>query len=307
MTGREAAAGAWRVTARATRWTARLRPRRGRQTRGRTRAGPRHHDVRGRARAQRRRRRHRRVGCPAARAVAPYRQHEDRPADGGLAPRRRHLHNPGRPARRPRQAHSDAVDQHRPVEHRVAGECVRRHLLDVADHAPGARGGDRDGRPRDRLAHRRLFPGERARPCVCVHSRRRDRGHGGRLHHQRLGGQSDRLEGGVPAALDPGLLPRAGARSHRARAAARRAELARAGRRRPTRRRGRGRRSGRRQRTTPRRRARTPSRRRRTPPTPQPRNSPTRPRGGSASNRTRTSSSARTHARSASSRPCATS
>ena len=54
----------------------------------------------------------------------------------------------------------------------------------------------------------------------------RDRGDGGRLHHQRFGGEPDRLARRVPAAGDSGLLPRPRARPHCPRAAARRSELA---------------------------------------------------------------------------------
>ena len=70
---------------------------------------------------------------------------------------------------------------------------------------------------------------------VVLHPRRRGRGDGLRLHHQRLRGERDRLAGGLRRARDPGLLRRPRAVAHRPRAAARRSEPPRRGDHRPRR------------------------------------------------------------------------
>ena len=74
------------------------------------------------------------------------------------------------------------------------------------------------------------FPGG-ARADLRVHPRRRDRRHGGGLHHQRQRREPDHVAGRVPAARDSGLLPRTRAVPNGARASPRRPEPARAGRR----------------------------------------------------------------------------
>ncbi len=111
---------------------------------------------------------------------------------------------------------------------------------------PAAAGrGDRDRRPGDRLADRRLLPRPRAGPRLRLHPRRRDRGHRGRVHRQRQRREPDLVARGVPAAIAAGLLPRPRAVPNGARAAPRRAEPPRARRRRLARGRRRGPRQGR--------------------------------------------------------------
>ena len=92
-----------------------------------------------------------------------------------------------------------------------------------------ARRGDRDRRPGDRVADRRLLPGARARPGLRLHPGRGDRRDRVRVHHQQQRRQPDRLAGRVRAAGAPRVLPGPRAVPDRPRAAAGRPEPARAG------------------------------------------------------------------------------
>ena len=140
------------------------------------------------------------------------------------------------------EAGPDARRERRALERRVDAQRDRRQLLDAAADAPVDGGRHRDGRARDRVAHRRLLPLARARAHLRLHPRRRDRRNGDRLHDQRLRREPALLAGRVHPDRDPRLLPRALAVPDPARAPARRPEPPCPGRRRPPRR---GRRHGR--------------------------------------------------------------
>ena len=169
---------------------------RGGQARRRSGARARDHAVRRGAGAQRRRHGDRRRGRAAARAGAAHRQHEDRAAELGRAAGRRGVHD-SRSAcsstassgcRCCRSASCCGASPR--CSSAFAGSYSSLLLTRLA-----ARRRDRDRRPGDRLADRRLLPRARARPRLRLHPRRRDRRHRRRLHHQRHGGQPDRPGG----------------------------------------------------------------------------------------------------------------
>ena len=186
------------------------RSRRGRQARRRARSRPRDRPVRPGSGAERRRPGDGRRGRAPARILAAHQRGPDRAAGRCLSVGWRDRDHPGRAAGRSGREDSAAVVQHRPVEHRVAVECVRRQLHQPAVEPADPRRGGGERRPGDRVADGRLLPVERARTRVRVHPWRRDRGDGDRVHRLR-DRRGDHLAGCVPTAGDSGVLPRPGA------------------------------------------------------------------------------------------------
>ena len=173
-------------------------------------------------------------------------------------------------------------------------ERVRRQLLDAAADAAAAGRRHRHRGPRDRVADRRLLPLARARAHLRLHPRRRDRGHGGRLHGQRHGRERDLVAGRVRAARDPR------ASSSRARCGGRVPEPLRGGQSRLAARRRRSRCGGRRQPRPAAGRGRRGERR------PPPRSSPTRRCAARRRARPAARAARRTRSRWASATPSAT-